>query len=56
MSSNTKIDLQEKFLNNLKEKIEKENGVDMCLWQLSYSYMKLKICYTNKNLIDEKKN
>ena len=56
MASNTKIDFQEKFLKSLKEKIDKENGVDICLWQLPYSYMKLNICYTNKNLVDEKKN
>ena len=55
MASNIKIDLQEKFLKNLKEKIDKENGVDVCLWQLSYSYMKLIICYTVKNEINEKK-
>ena len=54
-SYSLKCNLQEKFLKNLKEKIDNENGVDVCLWQLSYSYMKLILCYTNKHLINEKK-
>ena len=47
-----KCDLQEKFLSSLKKKIDNEIGVDVCLWQLSYSYMKLIIHYTNKQLIE----
>ena len=48
-----KCDLQEKILSSLKKKIDNEIGVDVCLWQLSYSYMKLIIHYTNKQLIDQ---
>ena len=48
-----KCDLQKKILSNLKKKIDNEIGVDVCLWQLSYSYMKLIIRYTNKQLIDQ---
>ena len=50
-----KCNLQEEFLNSLKQKLDNEVGVDVCLWQLSYSYMKLIICYTNKQLIDQTK-
>ena len=32
-----------------------EPGVDVCLWQLSYSYMKLIVCYTSKELINQTK-
>ena len=52
-SKQLKCDLQEKFLSSLKKKIDNEIGVDICLWQLSYSYMKLIIRYTNKQLIDQ---
>ena len=45
--------LQENFLSSLKKKIDNEIGVDVCLWELSYSYMKLIIRYTNKQLIDQ---
>ena len=50
-----KCNLQEEFLDSLKQKLDNEVGVDVCLWQLSYSYMKLIICYTNKQLIDQTK-
>ena len=50
-----KCNLQENFLSILKKKIDNEIGVDVCLWQLSYSYIKLIICYTNKQLIDQPK-
>ena len=48
-----KCDLQGKFLSSLKKKIDNETGVDVCLWQLSYSYMKSIIHCTNKQLIDQ---
>ena len=48
-----KCNLQENFLSSLKKKIDNEIGVDVCLWELSYSYMKLIIRYTNKQLIDQ---
>ena len=50
-----KCNLQESFLSSLKKKIDTEVGVDVCLWQLSYSYMKLIVCYTNKQLINQTK-
>ena len=49
-----KTNLQEKFLDNLKKKIDNKTGVDVCLWKLSYSYMIFKICYTDKTLINQK--
>ena len=52
-SKQLKCDLQEKILSSLKKKIDNEIGVDVCLWQLSYSYMKLIIRYTYKQLIDQ---
>ena len=51
--SSEKTNLQEKFLDSLKKRIVNETGVDVCLWQLSYSYMIFKICYTNKALINQ---
>ena len=51
--SSEKTNLQENFLDSLKKRIDNETGVDVCLWQLSYSYMILKICYTNKALINQ---
>ena len=50
-----KCNLQESFLSSLKKKINMEPGVDVCLWQLSYSYMKLIVCYTSKELINQTK-
>ena len=50
-----KCDLQESFLSVLKKKIDNEVGVDVCLWQLSYSYMKLIVCYKSKQLINQPK-
>ena len=50
-----KCDLQEKFLGSLKKKIDNETGVDVCLWQLSYSYMRFVILYKNKQLINQTK-
>ena len=49
-----KVNLQESFLSVLKKKIDNEVGVDVCLWQLSYSYMKLIVCYKSKQLINQK--
>ena len=37
----SKVKMQESFLNSLKEKFEGEVGVDVILWELSYSYMTL---------------
>ena len=51
--SSEKTNLQENFLDSLKKRIDNETGVDVCLWQLSYSYMILKICYPNKALINQ---
>ena len=53
--SSEKTDLQEKILDSLKKIIDNETGVDVCLWQLSYSYMIFKICYTEKTLINQTK-
>ena len=50
-----KCSLQESFLSVLKKKIDNEVGVDVCLWQLSYSYMKLIVCYKSKQLINQPK-
>ena len=50
-----KVDIQESFLSSLKKKFDNELGADVCLWQLSYSYMRLTICYTEKQKINEKK-
>ena len=50
-----KCNLQENFLSTLKKKIDNEVGVDVCLWQLSYSYMTLIVCYKSKQLIDQEK-
>ena len=51
-----KCNLQETFLKSLKKQIDTESGVDVCLWQLSYSYMKLVVCYKSqqyKELINQ---
>ena len=50
-----KCNLQESFLSNFKKKIDTEPGIDVCLWKLSYSYMKLIVCYTHKELINQTK-
>ena len=50
-----KCNIQENFLSTLKKKIDNEIGVDVCLWQLSYSYMKLIVHYMNKQSIDQPK-
>ena len=43
------------IFKQFKKKIDIEAGVDVCLWQLSYSYMRLIVCYTNKELINQTK-
>ena len=43
------------IFKHFKKKIDNEVGVDVCLWQLSYSYMKLIVCYKRKQLIDQDK-
>ena len=43
------------IFKQFKKKIDNEAGVDVCLWQLSYSYMRLIVCYTNKELINQTK-
>ena len=53
--SSQKTILQENFLDTLKKRIDNETGVDVWLWQLSYSYMVFKICYKNKALINQTK-
>ena len=50
-----KVELQESFLNSLREKLKDKPGVDVTLWQLSYSCMPFVICYTNKNELNETK-
>ena len=50
-----KVELQESFLNSLREKLKEEPGTDVTLWQLPYSYMSFIICYTNKNELNETK-
>ena len=54
MASNLKMDLQEKFLKNLRKKIEQEKDIEICLWTLSFLFMKLKIHYLNEETIDKK--
>ena len=51
----SKVEIQESFLNSLREKFKDEPGVDITLWQLPYSYMKFIVCYTNKNELNENK-
>ena len=51
----SKVKIQESFLNSLREKFKGEAGVDVTLWQLSYSYMKFIVCYTNRNDLNENK-
>ena len=51
----SKVEIQESFLNSLREKFKGEPGVDITLWQMSYSYMKFIVCYTNKNELKENK-
>ena len=50
-----KCNIQESFLSSLKIKIDNEPGVDFCTWRLSYSYMELIVCYTDKKLVNETK-
>ena len=50
-----KCNLQENILSILKKKIDNEVGVDVGLWQLSYSYMTLIVCYKSKQFIDQEK-
>ena len=38
-------DMQNKFLNDFKKIIEKENGIDCVLWLLCPSFMTLKVDY-----------
>ena len=45
----SKIEIQESFLNGLRQKFKGEPGIDVTLWQLSYSYMKFIVCYTNRD-------
>ena len=52
----SKVEIQESFLNTLREKFKNEPGVDLTLWQLSYSYMKFIICYSNKDELNENKH
>ena len=49
----SQMDSQEKFLKSCKEKIDKKNGVQICLWKLSYSFMKLKIITKDYDFINE---
>ena len=51
----SKVELQESFLNSLRHKFNSESGVDVTLWQLSYSYMKLIVNYTIKEKMNENK-
>ena len=52
----SKVEIQRSFLNTLRKKLKGEPGVDMTLWQLSYSYMKFRVCYTNRNELNENKH
>ena len=50
-----KVKLQESFLNNSRKKLKDEPGIDVTLWQLSYSYITFIICYSNKEKLNETK-
>ena len=39
--------------NSCKEKIDKKNGVQICLWKLSYSFMKLTVITKDYDFINE---
>ena len=49
----SQMNTHKKFLKSCKEKIDKKNGVQICLWKLSYSFMKLKIMIKDNELINE---
>ena len=51
----SKVEIQESFLNGLRQKFKGEPGIDVTLWQLSYSYMKFIVCYTNRDDLNENK-
>ena len=51
----SKVQLQQSFLNSLRHKFNTEPGVDVTLWQLSYSYMKLIVNYINKEELNKNK-
>ena len=50
------MDKQEKFLNFLKEQIDEEPSIDICLWKLSYSFMKIKLLINDLKKFNQKKN
>ena len=49
----SQMETQNKFLNSCKEKIDKKNGVEICLRKLSYSFMELKIMIKDNEFINE---
>ena len=53
--TSTKSYLQETFSKSLKKEIDNELGAGVCLWKFCYSYMRLIVCYTNKELINQTK-
>ena len=56
--SSIRMQLQNAFLNKLKQELDHQPGVEVMLWKLSYSFMTLIFCYSeeNKHLFDLQKN
>ena len=52
---NEQSDIQYEFVKSLKKKIDLENGVRMCLWKYSYSFMKIKVIVSDISKIDKHK-
>ena len=49
----SQMETQNKFLDSCKEKIDKKNEVKVCLWKLSYSFMKLKIMIKDYEFVNQ---
>ena len=50
---NNQSDVQYEFVKSLKRKIDLENGVRICLWKYSYSFMKIKVIVTDTTKINK---
>ena len=46
-------EIKEEFLDLLKKKIEKKNGVKICLWKFCYSFMKIKVIIEDEKKINK---
>ena len=49
------MDKQNKFLDFLKKQIDEKPGIDICLWKLSYSFMKVKLLINDLKKFNQNK-